>query len=617
MRLVARFMRPYWGLFALTLVLLFFDVIGALVIPTFVAELLNESASGATLDTMIATGVQMGAAALISGSAAVAGGWCCSQLTSKVGKDMRMALYRKSLDLSIYDFRNFGTASITTRTINDIVNIQLAMTNVMGMLLPVPIIFVMALTLSFRLDVGMSLGLLAVIAFVCVVAFFIMRSASPLFRRLQKLLDRIGAVLLENLTGVRVIRAFGKERHEQHRMDDTFTDYAVTSIKANRLFANLDGLAYSGINVFVVIVYFMAGPRIDAGGFQIGDITAIVEYSVMALFYLMMGQMVIITLPRALECCERVRLVLDHSPQILDPAPADAVDMAGRGPLADGEVLAFRDVTFRFADAQEDALRHVSFSCKRGQTTAIIGGTGSGKSTIAMLAMRFHDATWGEVTLDGVDVRRMRQHDLRTRVSYVQQQAWLFSGTIADNLRYGDRNASRERLDHAIDVAQAREFVDSLPDGLDSRVAQGGTNFSGGQKQRLSIARALVGDAQLVIFDDSFSALDFRTDAALRHALAEETDDRAVLIIAQRVSTIQHADQIVVLSDGEVAGIGKHDELMRTCAVYREIVESQTKEAAETGGEVTQATRQDVAELARAIAEPTDTTPDATLGKEA
>lgn len=529
---------------------------------------------------MTITAVGMGVAALISGMCAVAGGWCCSQLTSRVGKDMRMALYRKSMDLSIYDFRNFGTASITTRTINDVVNIQMAMTNVLCMLMPVPIIFIIALTLSFRLDVTLSLWLLVAIAFVCVVALFIMRSAAPLFRKLQKLLDRIGAVLLENLTGVRVIRAFNKESHERRRMDGTFVDYADTSIKANRLFANLDGLSYFGMNAFIVVVYFLAGGRISAGNFQIGDITAIVEYAIMALFYLMMAQMVIITLPRALECCERVRLVLDHSPQIADPEPGAAVDMSGRGPLPDGEVLAFRDVTFRFADAQEDTLRHVSFSCKTGQTTAIIGGTGSGKSTIAMLALRFHDANWGEVTLDGVDVRKMTQHDLRRRVSYVQQQAWLFSGTIADNLRYGDRDASDERLNHAIDVAQAREFVDSLPQGLESRVAQGGTNFSGGQKQRLSIARALTGDTQLVVFDDSFSALDFKTDAALRHALAAETNGRAVLIIAQRVSTVQHADQIVVLSDGQVAGIGKHDELMTDCEVYREIVESQTKEPA-------------------------------------
>lgn len=578
MRLVIRFMKPYWGMFAITAVLMFADSIGALVIPTFAAELLNESASHVPFASLVTTGIKMGAAALLTGICAVAGGWCCSQLTSRIGKDMRLALYRKSLGLSIYDFRGFGTASITTRTINDIVNIQMALTNVIGMLLPVPVIFIVALALSFRLDAALSVWLLLAIAFVCMVAFLIMRTASPLFRRLQRLLDRIGTVLLENLTGVRVVRAFGKESHERQRMNVVFAEYAGTSIKANRLFANLDGLSYFGINAFIVIVYCLAGERISLGGFRIGDITAIIEYAVLALFYLMMAQMVIITLPRALECCERVRLVLDHAPQICDPDADATVDMADKGPLDDGEVLAFRDVSFRFADAQENALNHVSFSCRRGQTTAIIGGTGSGKSTIAMLAMRFHDVSRGAIAFDGVDVRSMRQRDLRSRIAYVQQQAWLFSGSVADNLRYGDRDAGEARMRHALHVAQADEFVDALPDGLHSHVAQGGTNFSGGQRQRLSIARALVGNSQLMIFDDSFSALDFKTDAALRRALAEETESRAVLIIAQRVSTIQHADQIVVLSDGSVAGIGTHEELMTGCEVYREIVDSQTKE---------------------------------------
>ena len=576
MRLVARFMKPYWALCAVTTVLLLVDVVGALVIPTFAAELLNESATSASFKKMTITAVGMGVAALISGMCAVAGGWCCSQLTSRVGKDMRMALYRKSMDLSIYDFRNFGTASITTRTINDVVNIQMAMTNVLCMLMPVPIIFIIALTLSFRLDVTLSLWLLVAIAFVCVVALFIMRSAAPLFRKLQKLLDRIGAVLLENLTGVRVIRAFNKESHERRRMDGTFVDYADTSIKANRLFANLDGLSYFGMNAFIVVVYFLAGGRISAGNFQIGDITAIVEYAIMALFYLMMAQMVIITLPRALECCERVRLVLDHSPQIADPEPGAAVDMSVRGPLPDGEVLAFRDVTFRFADAQEDTLRHVSFSCKTGQTTAIIGGTGSGKSTVAKLLLRFHDATKGAIRLDGVDLHDLSQDEIRGRIAYVPQKAWLFSGTVASNLRFGNEDATEADMLHALRVAQST-FVLDQPQGLDTPVAQGGTNFSGGQRQRLAIARALMKHADLYIFDDSFSALDFKTDAALRHALQNETRDAAVLIIAQRISTILHADQIVVLKDGEVVGLGTHGELMETCEVYRAIAESQMK----------------------------------------
>ena len=291
----------------------------------------------------------------------------------------------------------------------------------------------------------------------------------------------------------------------------------------------------------------------------------------LALFYLMMAQMIILTLPRALECCNRVQAVLKHTPEIVDLVTTDTQDEASE------DVLTFDHVSFRYADAQEDTLHDLDFSCKRGQTTAIIGGTGSGKSTVASLILRFHDVTQGSLRLNGKDIRDMTQHHLREHISYVQQQAWLFSGSIADNLRYGNTDASDEELQHALEVAQASDFVSSLPEGLNSFVAQGGTNFSGGQKQRLSIARALVKKPELYIFDDSFSALDFKTDAALRKALAKETQDVAVLIIAQRVSTIRHADQIVVLNEGKIAGKGTHDELMESCSVYREIVNSQTK----------------------------------------
>lgn len=291
----------------------------------------------------------------------------------------------------------------------------------------------------------------------------------------------------------------------------------------------------------------------------------------LALFYLMMAQMIILTLPRALECCNRVQAVLEHTPEIVDLVTTDTQDEASE------DVLTFDHVSFRYADAQEDTLHDLDFSCKRGQTTAIIGGTGSGKSTVASLILRFHDVTQGSLRLNGKDIRDMTQHHLREHISYVQQQAWLFSGSIADNLRYGNTDASDEELQHALEVAQASDFVSSLPEGLNSFVAQGGTNFSGGQKQRLSIARALVKKPELYIFDDSFSALDFKTDAALRKALAKETQDVAVLIIAQRVSNIRHADQIVVLNEGKIAGKGTHDELMESCSVYREIVNSQTK----------------------------------------
>ena len=576
MNLILRFLKPHWKLCLITVVLLIVDVAGALFIPTLVAEMLNNGTSGASFDAIVRTGIHMAAVSVLAGVCAILGGYASATLAAQVGKDMREAIYTKSLKLSVYDFRQFGTASITTRTISDITTIQFALTSTIQMVIPVPVICVLALALTFGLDAQMGVILLIVVAAVLLLAWRIMGSASPLFRKLQKLLDRMSTVLLENITGVRVVRAFNNEIREEGRMITAFSNYAATSIKANRLFANLDGLSFFCINLFVVVVYWLSGAHISSGNLQIGDITALIEYAMMVLFFLMMAQMVILTLPRALECCERVRLVLDHTPEI--------VDLVDRDPEEDSsnpEVLAFRDVSFRFKDAEEDALGHLNFVCRRGETTAIIGGTGSGKSTVASLILRFHDVTGGAVELNGTDIRNMPQKFLRDHLAYVQQKAWMFSGTIAGNLRYSRPDAAEEELMHAADVAQAGDFIRSLPDGLNAFVAQGGVNFSGGQKQRLSIARALVKKPELYIFDDSFSALDFKTDAALRHALAAETKDAAVLIIAQRVSSIRHANQIIVLHEGRMAGIGTHKELMMTCKVYQEIYESQTKEAQE------------------------------------
>ena len=576
MNLILRFLKPHWKLCLITVVLLIVDVAGALFIPTLVAEMLNNGTSGASFDAIVRTGIHMAAVSVLAGVCAILGGYASATLAAQVGKDMREAIYAKSLKLSVYDFRQFGTASITTRTISDITTIQFALTSTIQMVIPVPVICVLALALTFGLDAQMGVILLIVVAAVLLLAWRIMGSASPLFRKLQKLLDRMSTVLLENITGVRVVRAFNNESREEGRMITAFSNYAATSIKANRLFANLDGLSFFCINLFVVVVYWLSGAHISSGNLQIGDITALIEYAMMVLFFLMMAQMVILTLPRALECCERVRLVLDHTPEI--------VDLVDRDPEEDSsnpEVLAFRDVSFRFKDAEEDTLGHLNFVCRRGETTAIIGGTGSGKSTVASLILRFHDVTGGAVELNGTDIRNMPQKFLRDYLAYVQQKAWLFSGTIAGNLRYSRPDATVEELMHAADVAQAGDFIRSLPDGLNAFVAQGGANFSGGQKQRLSIARALVKKPELYIFDDSFSALDFKTDAALRHALAAETKDAAVLIIAQRVSSIRHANQIIVLHEGRMAGIGTHEELMKTCKVYQEIYESQTKEVQE------------------------------------
>lgn len=574
MKFILRFLKPYWKLCVFTIFLLTLDVAGALFIPTLAAKMLNAGTMGSTPNVLLNTGIKMAIASIISAFGALLSGYVCSILSAKVGKDIRDSIYKKSLQLSIYDFRQFGTASITTRTISDVTNIQLAIVSFIQMVLPVPIIFVIALTLSFRLDIQLGFLLLIVVLIVIILAGFIMKKASPLSRLLQKKLDRMSSILLENITGVRVIRAFNKESSEQNRLDNSFSDYANTAIKTNKLFASLDGLSFLSINIFMVMIYWISGGSISAGRYQIGDITAITEYALLILYFLMMAQMIILTMPRALECCRRVQAVLEHTPEIRDDVSKDNNTVLEKNK----DVLSFKDVSFRYSDAEEDTLSHLNFTCRRGETTAIIGGTGSGKSTIASLILRFNDVTKGEICLNGQDIKSMTQHNLRKHLAYVQQKAWLFSGTIANNLRYGNQNATDEELKHALKVAQAYDFVNSLPLKLDSYVAQGGMNFSGGQKQRLSIARALVKKPELYIFDDSFSALDFKTDAALRKALSQETQDSAVLIIAQRISSIQHANQIIVLDEGKVAGIGTHDKLMKHCLVYQEIYKSQTKE---------------------------------------
>ena len=574
MKLILKFTRRHWLICAAAIILLILDVMGGLFIPTLAAEMLNLGTSGATFEKLLEIGIEMVIYSLVSGVCGILGGYACAVLASRIGKDIRTALYEKSLKLSVYDFRQFGTASITTRTVSDVNAIQHAINSMLSIILPAPAICIVALILSFRLDTRIGFLLLIVIAAVLILAYIIMHSAAPLFRRLQKLLDKMSVVLLENITGVRVVRAFNSESREKARMDDAFHAYAQTSIKANRRFACLDGLSFFFINLFVVVVYFLSGTEISTGNLQIGDITALIEYAVLVLFFLMMAQMEILALPRAMECSDRIRAVLEHSPEIVDQTDR----VPDGNPAANDDILRFNDVSFRFADAEENTLSHLDFTCRRGETTAIIGGTGSGKSTVASLILRFHDVTEGSVKLNGVDVRDMPQSYLRDHISYVQQKAWLFSGTIAENLRYSDKTASDEKLMHAADVAQAGDLIRSLPDGLNAYVAQGGTNFSGGQRQRLSIARALVKKPELFIFDDSFSALDFKTDAALRRALANETSDAAVLIIAQRISTIRHAEQIIVLHDGQMVGKGTHDELMQGCPVYQEIYRSQTKE---------------------------------------
>lgn len=587
MKLILHFLKPYRWLCVFTILAMLLDVAGGLLVPRLTADMINIGVESGNLDYMIRKGIAMLAVTVFSGAGALLGSWLCADLSAKIGEDMRNAVYEKSLTFSAHDFEQFSTGSMITRTLNDINIIQQSVVWCIQMVLPVPAVCIMGVGMAFAIDTVMGFLLIGVTALIIVLALLVTRKASEIFGRLQRLLDRMNVVLRENLTGVRVIRAFNKEKDEERRMRKTFEDYAETAVSANLLFAGLESTAFFVINIAIVAILWIGGNRIGAGFMEIGDITALTEYSIFILFYIIMAQMVIILLPRARVCIGRIREVLEKEPEIKDgegrigPAGNPEDKEAGCPADAGREAASFSNVTFLFPDADENALTDLSFTCRKGETTAVIGGTGSGKSTIAKLFLRFHDVTEGTVRVGGADVRDISQNELRSRISYVPQKAWLFSGTIADNLGYGSENASEEEMRRILAVAQA-DFVSSLANGLDSHVAQGGTNYSGGQKQRLSIARALMKKADLYIFDDSFSALDFKTDAALRKALKEEVADAAVLIIAQRINTILNADQIIVLDEGRIVGIGRHEELMENCPVYREIARSQMK----GGGEV-------------------------------
>ena len=579
MKTLLRFLRPYKLQTFGVLIALAVNLAGVLLVPTILANMINIGVSSRDFGFILNQGGYMLVAAVVSGAGAFACSYFCADLVTKVGRDIRNAVYDASLVFSGGDFERFGTGSMITRTLNDVNVIQMAISITIQMILPVPFAMVIGIALAWSVDYQMGMMLLSFVAVVALIAVASVKSAARIFQRLQHFIDRMNVRLRESITGVRVIRAFGKEKTEQESLDEAFSEYATNAIRVNWIFATFDCSAFFIMNIAEVAILWLGGNRVGAYAMEVASISACVEYAMMILFFIMMAQIGALMLPRALVCIERCREVIELAPSIAD-GPETALATAADAPAAPapaGDVVAhFGNASFRFADADEDTLHHLNFLCRRGTTTAIIGPTGSGKSTIAKMLLRFHDVTDGTVELCGTDVRELTQHALREHISYVPQKAWLFSGTIADNLRYGAEDATDEELWHAIDVAQSG-FVRELPEGLGHRVAQGGTNFSGGQRQRLSIARALVKKADLYIFDDSFSALDFKTDAALRHALAEEVRDAAVLIIAQRINTILNADQIVVLKDGCIQGLGTHEELMRTCAAYREIARSQLR----------------------------------------
>ena len=577
--LLRELIAPYKGLAAGTLFAMLFDLTGMLLLPTQLSAMINVAITTQDKNEFMMHAAFMLGAALIGSFGYIISTWLASRLCANVGRDLRMRVYRASLAFSGSDFSEFGCGSMITRTLSDANVIQQTLLMTILMIFPVPIMSIISVALAFSTDIVMGWVLLGVTLVTLAISAVAIFGTAPIFTRLQGFIDAMNARLREAITGVRVVRAFGREGQTTERLNETFEVYAKNAIRVNLIFAVTDLTTFFLMNGVESLIMWVGADRVGAHAMQIGSISALIEYAMLIMFFMMMAQFAMLSVPRAMACLGRASEVLSCRPQIEDAPACEQLPAVGADGEASGEVARFDHVSMRFPDADEDTLSDLSFAIRRGQTCAIIGNTGSGKSTIAKMLLRFNEVTGGRLLFKGHDVRNVAQGELRARIAYVPQKAWLFSGTIAENLRYGAPDATDEELWHALDVAQA-SFVRELDEGLGARVAQGGTNFSGGQRQRLAIARALVRKADLYVFDDSFSALDFKTDAALRHALAGELEDAATLIIAQRVSTIRDAAQIVVLQDGRLVGLGTNAELMEGCETYRAIAQSQARKGA-------------------------------------
>ena len=561
-------LRPFQSLISIVMVLALAQSLANLYLPRLMADIVDHGIVPGDTATILRVGGMMLLVAVLGTACAVAGSFFSARVATGFGRVVRQRIFGRVAQFSVHQFAHFSTASLITRTTNDTTQVQQVLSMLLGMAISAPMMAIGGVVLSLSQDARLARVLIAVIPVLALIFYLIMRKAVPLFQQMQVKIDRLNLVIDEGLSGVRVIRAFDRGAHESRRFDAANLDVTDTAIAVNRLVALLMPTMFFMMNLTSLLIIWFGSLRIDAGEMHVGAMMASLQYAIQILFAVFMVTAVFVMLPRAAASAERINEVLDVIPDVNDPPQPKAAGTS-RGHVE------FQDVTFQYPGAEEPALAGVSFTAFPGEVTAVIGGTGSGKSTLAGLIPRFYDVAAGRVLVDGVDVREMRQEDLRGRIGFVPQKAVLFSGTIASNLRFGRDQATDEDLRHAATVAQAAEFIERLPDGYASPVSQGGINLSGGQKQRLAIARALVRRAAIYVFDDSFSALDFATDARLRAALRADTAAATVFIVSQRIGTVMNADRIVVLDDGRVAGIGRHAELLQTCAVYREIAESQ------------------------------------------
>lgn len=564
-------LKPYAAYIAVTLACVLATSVLDLFLPDYMSGIISKGVVGKNVDEIWRIGGGMLVISGISMCASITASYCSSISGMGFGKTVREKIFVKVGNFSQNEFDKFSTPSLITRTTNDVNQIQMLVMIAQRMMVSAPFMFIGGLIMAAKKDAGLLWILLIILPIIVVVAVILVKITLPLFTRIQKKIDRINLVLREKLSGIRVIRAFNKTDYEDRRFREANRDLTGISLKVGKIMALLMPLMMIVMNATSLMILWFGGSAIENPA-EIGNLMAFMQYIMQIMMSFMMATMMFVMVPRAAVSADRINEVLECGYSVTDSENTVPLTVGG------DDVIEFKNVAFTYAGAGAPVIKNINFSAKKGETVAIIGSTGSGKSTLVNLIPRFYDVTEGEILFYGVNVKNLKQKELRDHIGYIPQRAFLFDGTVTENIKEGDENADAGQVQRALEISQAAEFVSQMPEGEHSRVSQGATNLSGGQKQRLSIARALVRKAGLYIFDDTFSALDFKTDANLRAAIKEELAGACVLIVAQRVGTIMNADRIIVLENGEICGVGTHKELLGACAVYREIVESQLGE---------------------------------------